>query len=86
MYTKSMSSAPGMKRLRANQGVRKREVLLGNFLGGLAWGLGSVIGATIIVAMMVWVLNVVGLFDFVKDYFPENTRINVNVPRSSSSP
>ncbi len=60
------------KKLTANQGVRKREVLLANFLGGIAWGLGSVIGATIIVALLVWVLTMVGLFDFVKDYFPEN--------------
>ncbi len=60
------------KKLTANQGVRKREVLLANFLGGIAWGLGSVIGATIIVAILVWVLTTVGLFDIVKDYFPQN--------------
>lgn len=59
------------KKLVANQGVRKREVLIANFLGGIAWGLGSVIGATIFVALLVWVLNLLGLFDFVKDYFPQ---------------
>jgi hypothetical protein len=59
------------KKLTAYQGVKKREVLLANFLGGIAWGLGSVIGATIIVAIIVWVLTTLGLFDFVKDYFPQ---------------
>jgi len=59
------------KKLTAYQGVKKREILLSNFLGGIAWGLGSVIGASIIVAIFVWVLNLLGLFDLVKDYFPQ---------------
>jgi len=59
------------KKLTAYQGVKKREILLANFLGGIAWGLGSVIGASIIVAIFVWVLNLLGLFDLVKDYFPQ---------------
>lgn len=62
---------PATKKLTANAHVKKRDVLIANFLGGIAWGLGSVIGATIIVAILVWVLTMVGLFDFVKDYFPQ---------------
>ncbi len=32
--------------------VKKREVIFNSFLGGLAWGVGSVIGATIIIALI----------------------------------
>lgn len=59
------------RKLTANSQIKKRDVLLANFIGGLAWGLGSVIGATIIVALLVWVLNLLGLFDIVRDYFPQ---------------
>jgi hypothetical protein len=37
--------------------VRKRDVMLNNFLGGLAWGLGTVIGATVVVAILLSVLT-----------------------------
>lgn len=76
-------SLPATKKLTANQGVKKREVLMANFIGGIAWGLGSVIGATIIVALLVWVLNILGLFAFVKDYFPENIYIRPQVQRQN---
>ncbi len=67
-------AVPASKKLTANTNVRKRDVLVANFLGGIAWGLGSVIGATIIVAIIVYILNLLGLFDFVKDYFPDRYR------------
>jgi hypothetical protein len=76
-------SVPKTKKLSANEGVRKREVLIANFIGGIAWGLGSVIGATIIVAILVWVLNILGLFDFVKDYFPRSSYSNVQINRDN---
>jgi hypothetical protein len=60
------------KKLTANQWVKKRDILFANFIGGIAWGLGSVIGATIIVGILVRILTMLGLFDFVKDYFPRN--------------
>lgn len=66
-------SGPGTKKLTANQGIKKRDVFLANLIGGIAWGLGSVIGATIIVTIVVWVLTALGLFDFVKDYFPQGS-------------
>jgi hypothetical protein len=74
-------SAPATKKLTANQGVRKRDVLMANFIGGIAWGLGSVIGATIIVAILVWGLNLLGLFDYFKDYFPETSYNKVKMQK-----
>jgi hypothetical protein len=67
------------KKITANGNVSKKNVLVVNFLGGIAWGLGSVIGATIIVAILVWLLNTVGLFEFVKDYIPQNIYIRPQV-------
>lgn len=37
------------------------ENIISNFLGGLAWGLGSVLGATIIVSLLVIILKKVNL-------------------------
>lgn len=45
------------KHLSANLTHRKREIMVANFLGGLAWGLGTVIGATVIVAILFAVLS-----------------------------
>lgn len=61
------------KKLTGNVWVKKKDILFANFIGGVAWGLGSVIGATIFVAIIVWILNLLGIFDFVKDYFPRSS-------------
>jgi hypothetical protein len=36
----------------ANGNMRKRTIMLNNFLGGLAWGFGTVVGATLVVAII----------------------------------
>lgn len=64
-------AALSTRKITANSNISKKNVLLVNFIGGLAWGLGSVIGATIVVALLVWILNLLGLFDIVRDYFPQ---------------
>ena len=48
------------KHLTANGRLRKRDIMTANFLGGLAWGLGTVIGATVVVAVLLSFLNFVG--------------------------
>jgi uncharacterized oligopeptide transporter (OPT) family protein len=37
----------------ANGNISKRQIILGNFFGGLAWGFGSVLGATIVIALLI---------------------------------
>ncbi len=39
--------------------LKKRHIIVGNFLGGLAWGVGSVLGATIVIAILVSVLRTI---------------------------
>ena len=45
------------RHLKANMTMRKRDIMAANFLGGLAWGLGTVIGATIIAAVVIAILR-----------------------------
>lgn len=54
--------------------MKKRHIMLANFLGGLAWGLGTVIGATIIAAVVISILNYFNFipgFDQVINQFPQ---------------
>ncbi len=50
------------KHLTANMNLKKRQIIFANFLGGLAWGLGTVIGATIIAAIVIAILR---FFNFI---------------------
>lgn len=38
-----------------------RRVIVNNFWGGISWGIGTFIGATIVVGAVLWVLNQTGL-------------------------
>ncbi|MBI2330198.1 hypothetical protein HYU94_02320 [Candidatus Daviesbacteria bacterium] len=42
--------------------MNKKSIIIANFLGGLAWGLGTVIGATIVAAIIISILR---LFNFI---------------------
>ncbi|MFH0937552.1 MAG: DUF5665 domain-containing protein [Candidatus Daviesbacteria bacterium] len=55
--------------LTANRNMKKKEILLGNFLGGLAWGVGSVVGASIIVGILGYVLKALGVFTSIGNFF-----------------
>ncbi len=50
---------------------KKRHLFLANFLGGLAWGLGSVLGATLIVATILFLLNALGGLPIIGDYITD---------------
>lgn len=50
--------------LKANMTISKKDLIISNFLGGLAWGLGTVIGATVIVAILGYILKMLGVFEF----------------------
>ena len=62
-----METTPQIERhLTANANMKKKDIMLGNFLGGLSWGLGTAVGATVIVAVLGWILNAFGVFDVFK--------------------
>jgi hypothetical protein len=60
------------KHLTANMNLKKRQIIIYNFLGGLSWGFGSVIGVSIVIAIIAWVLRLFGVFDTVSSFFPQN--------------
>lgn len=65
------------RHLTANSNMRKKDIILGNFLGGLTWGIGSVLGATIAVAIIIGILS---QFYFIPGV--DNILNQVNPPKS----
>lgn len=53
------------KHLTANGRLRKRDIMAANFLGGLSWGFGTVVGATVVVALLFGILRTVNLIPVV---------------------
>lgn len=54
--------------LSVNMNISKRSLMLSNFLGGLAWGLGSVVGATIVVALLIGFLKTINFVPIVGNF------------------
>lgn len=67
--------------MSANANISRKEIMLNNFLGGLAWGFGTVVGATVVVAILGFILNLLGVFDAFKMIFGQPS-----VPPQSVSP
>lgn len=61
--------------LTANMNIRKKDILVGNFLGGLSWGLGSVIGATVVFALIGFILKSLGVFNGLGGFFQQFTQV-----------
>jgi hypothetical protein len=64
------------KHLTAYGKMKKRSVVLNNFLGGLAWGFGTVVGATLVVAVLVSIataLNIPFASDLINQLQPVRT-------------
>lgn len=45
------------------------KIMLNNFLGGLAWGFGTVLGATLVVALVIFVLTKLNEVPIIGDFF-----------------
>ena len=46
----------------------KRQMILNNFLGGIAWGLGVTVGLSIILALLGILMNAIGFVPVVGDF------------------
>jgi len=44
------------------------KMVVNNFLGGLAWGFGTVLGATLIVALVIFILSKLGTVPIIGDF------------------
>ncbi len=55
------------KHLTAGMNLKKRQIIVANFLGGIAWGVGTVIGATVVVALFFSLIRVFNFLPLVGD-------------------
>ena len=69
--------------LTANGYLSKKRIMVSNFLGGLAWGVGSVIGATIVVAILFGILNQLKWIPGLSEIADEVTRTIPKTPNSA---
>lgn len=54
------------KHLSANTNMSKKRIIIVNFLGGLSWGFGTVVGASVVVAIIGYILSLFGVLDVFK--------------------
>ncbi len=59
------------KHLSANMNMSKGQIMWANFLGGLSWGVGSVMGASVVVALIGWILSQMGVFNAIGGFFEQ---------------
>lgn len=67
------------KHLSANMNISKKDIVIGNFLGGLAWGLGSVIGAGVVFTAIGFLLNSLGVFSTIGIIFSSLGNVNQQI-------
>ena len=75
--------AKALEILFATDYIDKKKLYLNNFLRGMAFSAGGIIGATIVIALLLWILS---LFDNVPLIGPflENTRETIQQNQSSN--
>jgi len=62
------------KHISANGNMTKKHIMAANFLGGLSWGVGSAIGASVVLAIVAWILKGLGVFTDISNFFPQSYR------------
>lgn len=63
--------------------VDRKRLYLENFIRGIVFGAGGVIGATVLVATLVWVLSLFGTIPFVGPLF-DNTKETIQQKQNSN--
>ncbi len=51
--------------------IKKKDIIIGNFLGGIAWGVGSALGASVVVGVIIYFLNLIGAFTGLNTFFEQ---------------
>lgn len=59
------------RRLTANGNLSNRSIIFKNLLGGIFWGVGSVIGATLIVASLLGLARIFFFIPGLEDFFSQ---------------
>lgn len=59
-----METTPQVERhLTASSRMKLKDVMIANLLGGISWGVGTVIGASLVVAILGYILRLLGVFE-----------------------
>ena len=64
------------KHFSANTNLSKRQIVVGNFLGGLAWGFGTIIGASVVVAIILNLSKPFGFIPIVNDFIYQIQKVS----------
>lgn len=48
--------------------ISRKQLMYNNFLGGIAWGLGTAIGATVVVALLLFAINKLDTVPLIGDF------------------
>lgn len=57
-----------MSQRSGNEQIKWRHIIAKNFVGGLMWGLGSVLGATIVVSVLAGTLKKLDFIPIIADW------------------
>lgn len=71
--------AKALEILFATKYIDKKKLYFSNFLRGIAFSAGGIIGATLVVALLIWLLSLFGHIPLVGPLF-ENTRDTIQPP------
>lgn len=61
--------------------TRRKTIFINNFIGGIAWALGSTIGLTVIVALISFILRKVDLIPLIGSYIAQLNSFIANHPK-----
>ena len=63
--------------------MKRKDIIINNFLGGLAWGFGTVVGATIVVAIVFGILRQFNFIPGIKSITNSTSRPTYTYPNST---
>jgi len=64
-----------MEKYQQAETTNKKKILVNNFLGGIAWGVGATAGASIVVALFTLFLHQLNLIPFLGNFISDITSV-----------
>lgn len=59
---------------KASHPLSRKKIILNNFIGGIFWGLGSALGAILLIALLGFIVSKSDVFPVLGDFVKEVTR------------
>lgn len=64
--------------------MSRKDVAINNFMGGLFWGIGSILGATLILAISAWIFGTLGIVPLIGRTISDT--VNQSIRQIDTSP